>query len=93
MNRGREPDDVGLGGCTGACWLAAPMWPLLTEPLDGVVLWRTNRCVSSASSSLSPSASNASARSGSTWPFRVGDEAREWNDGGGEFGTGLWSLD
>ncbi len=60
---------------------------------DGVELPRTNRCLSSASSSLSsPSASNASARSSLTAPVRSLDDARERNDGGGEFGIGCVGL-
>lgn len=58
----------------------------------GVVLPRTKRCVSSASSSLS---SNASARSLLTVVSRsrdILDDAREWNDGGGEFGMGYVGL-
>lgn len=52
---------------------------------------RTRRCLSSGSSSESESsASNASARAGSsTLRFRgVVEDAREWNEGGGELGVG-----
>lgn len=51
----------------------------------------TRRCLSSGSSSESePSASNASASAGSSTPrFRGAvEDALEWNDGGGELGTG-----
>lgn len=53
----------------------------------GVAVWRTNRCLSSASSSLSSSLSNASARSWSTWFCLVWDDALERKDGGGDVGT------
>lgn len=60
---------------------------------DGVELPRTSRCLSSVSSSLSsPSASNASARSGSTLFRRSRDDARDRKDGGGEFGIGYVGL-
>lgn len=54
---------------------------------------RTNRCLSSPSSSLeSLSSSNASARSGFTSLLRSLDEALERNDGGGELGIGCVGL-
>lgn len=77
-------------GCPPGC-AAAPA--RVASLKDGVELPRTNRCLSSASSSLSsPSASNASARSGLTVLDRSLDEVRERNDGGGEFGTGCIGL-
>ena len=54
----------------------------------GIEFWRTSRCLSSASSSLASSSSKASASVESTWVFRWGDDAREWNDGGGDPGMG-----
>jgi len=56
---------------------------------------RTSRCLSSGSSSLSSSVSNASARSGFTVWLRSRDsieDALEWKDGGGEFGMGCVCL-
>lgn len=77
-------------GCPPGC-AAAPV--RVASLKDGVELPRTSRCLSSVSSSLSsPSASNASARSGLTVLDRSLDDVRERKDGGGEFGTGCIGL-
>jgi hypothetical protein len=77
-------------GCPAGCVVAPARVASLK---DGVELPRTNRCLSSVSSSLSsPSASKASARSGLTVLDRSLDDVRERNDGGGEFGTGCIGL-
>lgn len=93
MTLGRELDDVVLGemvACPSNASRCGPE-PLLMDGLDGVALCRTSRCLSSgSSSSLASSVSNASARSGSTGPRRVGEEARERKDGGGELGMAAW---
>lgn len=79
-----EPEGGGVY-CTGTG--GGVLLPLLVV-VAGVAVWRTSRCLSSASSSLSSSLSNASARSGSTWFCLVRDDARERNEGGGELGIG-----
>lgn len=83
----------GLAASTGLVEAAADSCNVVD---DGEAL--ISRCLSSPSfsSSLSdPSASNASARLGSTVDVcrEFGDDAREWKEGGGEFGTrGLMGL-
>lgn len=68
---------AGVGcGCTGE------------RGVCGVEFWRTRRWRSSDSSSVPSSVSSkASARVVSTW--WVGDDGREWKDGGGEDGIGV----
>ena len=90
ITRGRDPDEAlsGVAG-VGAGAVGAEDRAESADRMVGVEFCRTSRCLSSASSSLASSSSKASARSLLTRPFRVGEEAREWNDGGGELG--IWA--
>lgn len=89
ITRGREPDEAvsDVAGTEVGAVGAESRAESLVDLMVGVESCRTNLALSSVSSSLASSSSNASARSLLTRPFRVGDEAREWKDGGGELGT------
>lgn len=89
ITRGREPDEAvsDVAGTELGAVGAESRAESLVDLMVGVESWRTNLALSSVSSSLASSSSKASARSLLTRPFRVGEEAREWKDGGGELGT------
>lgn len=89
ITRGREPDEAVsdvAGTEVGAVGVESRAESLV-DLMVGVESCRTSLALSSVSSSLASSSSKASARSLLTRPFRVGEEAREWKDGGGELGT------
>jgi hypothetical protein len=79
ITRGRELDEVvsAVAGMEADAAGAEDREESLVDRMVGVEFWRTNLCLSSASSSLASSSSNASARSLLTRPFRFGEEARE----------------
>lgn len=89
ITRGLEPEESAAAYTFGCATGGVGRETSLDELIVGVEFWRTSRCLSSVSSSLASSSSKASARSGSTVLRRVGEEAREWNEGGGELGMGL----
>jgi hypothetical protein len=65
ITRGREPDEVvsGVAGVETGTVGAESREESLVDLMVGVEFCRTNLCLSSASSSLASSSSNASARS------------------------------
>lgn len=89
ITRGREPDEAvsDVAGIEVGAVGAESRAESVVDLMVGVESCRTNLALSSVSSSLASSSSKASARSLLTWPFCVGEEAREWKDGGGESGT------